>query len=117
MVGARGRRDIQATRPDRTHLVAFGRLGTLLIRIVGGLPHGNPSRPTPLRGAARSGRRVPHRGFAMNSPSAIALTAFIAWALLLLVLMEIIRSQLVVRGKVPDRKSTRLNSSHHSISY
>ena len=37
----------------------------------------------------------------MISPSSIALTGFIAWALLLLVLMEIIRSQLVLRGKVP----------------
>lgn len=34
------------------------------------------------------------------SSSAIALTGFITWALLLLVLMEIIRSQLVLRGKV-----------------
>jgi uncharacterized MAPEG superfamily protein len=34
------------------------------------------------------------------SPSAIALTGFISWALLLLVLMEAIRSQLVLRGKV-----------------
>lgn len=36
----------------------------------------------------------------MSSPSAIALTGFISWALLLLVLMEVIRSQLVLRGKV-----------------
>lgn len=36
----------------------------------------------------------------MMSASAIALTGFIAWALLLLVLMEAIRSQLVLRGKV-----------------
>ena len=36
----------------------------------------------------------------MMSPSAIALTGFISWALLLLVLMEVIRSQLVLRGKV-----------------
>ena len=36
----------------------------------------------------------------MTSPSSIALTGFIAWALLLLLLMEIIRSQLVLRGKV-----------------
>lgn len=46
----------------------------------------------------------------MNSPSAIALTAFIAWALLLLVLMEIIRSQLVVRGKVPANGFTPDNA-------
>lgn len=39
----------------------------------------------------------------MTSSSAIALTGFIAWALLLLVLMEVIRTQLVLRGKVsPD---------------
>lgn len=37
----------------------------------------------------------------MISASAIALTGFIAWALLLLVLMEVIRSQLVLRRKVP----------------
>ena len=36
----------------------------------------------------------------MSSPSVIALTAFIAWTLLLLTLMEVIRSQLVLRGKV-----------------
>jgi len=36
----------------------------------------------------------------MSSPSAIALTGFIAWALLLLVLMEIIRPALVASGKV-----------------
>lgn len=37
----------------------------------------------------------------MSSPSAVVLTAFIAWTLLLLALMEVIRSQLVLRGKVP----------------
>lgn len=37
----------------------------------------------------------------MISPSSIALTGFIAWTLLLLVLMEVIRTQLVLRGKVP----------------
>ena len=36
----------------------------------------------------------------MSSPSAIALTGFISWVLLLLLLMEGIRSQLVLRGKV-----------------
>ena len=36
----------------------------------------------------------------MTTPSSIALTGFIAWALLLLVLMEVIRSRLVLRGKV-----------------
>lgn len=34
------------------------------------------------------------------SPSALALTGFISWTLSLLVLMEIIRSQLVLRGRV-----------------
>ena len=37
----------------------------------------------------------------MISPSSLALTGFIAWSLLLLVLMEVIRSQLVLRRKVP----------------
>lgn len=36
----------------------------------------------------------------MSSPSAIALVAFIAWTLLLLTLMETVRSQLVLRRKV-----------------
>jgi uncharacterized MAPEG superfamily protein len=36
----------------------------------------------------------------MPSATVITLTAFITWALLLLVLMEVIRSQLVLRGKV-----------------
>jgi uncharacterized MAPEG superfamily protein len=37
----------------------------------------------------------------MLSPTFFALTGFIAWALLLLVLMELIRSLLVMRGQVP----------------
>ena len=37
----------------------------------------------------------------MISPSSLALTGFITWALLLLVLMEVLRSQLVLRRKVP----------------
>ena len=37
----------------------------------------------------------------MITPSAIALAGFITWALLLLVLMEAIRSWLVLTGKVP----------------
>src|SRR5689334_19292855 len=37
----------------------------------------------------------------MSSPTIVALTGFITWALLLLVLMEIIRSQLVLSGRVP----------------
>lgn len=36
----------------------------------------------------------------MTSPSSIALAGFISWALLLLVVMEAMRSQLVLRGKV-----------------
>lgn len=47
----------------------------------------------------------------MISPSSIALTGFIAWALLLLVLMEIIRSQLVLRGKVPANGFTPDNAT------
>ena len=35
----------------------------------------------------------------MHSPSAIALTGFIAWTLILLVLMELLRTRLVVLGK------------------
>jgi len=47
----------------------------------------------------------------MTSPSAIALTGFIAWTLLLLVLMEAIRSQLVLRGKVPANGFTPDNAN------
>ena len=36
----------------------------------------------------------------MNSPTLVALTAFIAWALVLLVLMEAIRSKMVVAREV-----------------
>ena len=36
----------------------------------------------------------------MVTPSAVALTGFIGWTLLLLVLMEALRSRLVVRGEV-----------------
>jgi uncharacterized MAPEG superfamily protein len=36
----------------------------------------------------------------MISPSSIALAGFIGWALLLLVVMEAVRSQLVLRGRV-----------------
>lgn len=46
----------------------------------------------------------------MTSASAIALTGFIAWALLLLVLMEVIRSQLVLRGKVAANAFTPDNA-------
>lgn len=46
----------------------------------------------------------------MISPSTIALTGFITWALLLLVLMEGIRSQLVLRGKVRANGFTPDNS-------
>jgi len=37
----------------------------------------------------------------MTSPSSVAFIGFILWTLLLLALMELIRSQLVLRGKVP----------------
>ena len=46
----------------------------------------------------------------MTSPSVFALTGFIAWALLLLVLMEVIRSQLVLRGKWPANGFTPDNA-------
>ena len=46
----------------------------------------------------------------MISSTALTLTAFIAWALLLLVLMAIMRSQLVLRGKVPANGFTPDNA-------
>lgn len=46
----------------------------------------------------------------MISPSSMALAGFITWALLLLVLMEIIRSQLVLRGKVAANGFTPENA-------
>jgi uncharacterized MAPEG superfamily protein len=47
----------------------------------------------------------------MSLPSVIALTAFIAWTLLLLTLMEVIRSQLVLCGKVPANGFTPDNAN------
>jgi len=47
----------------------------------------------------------------MTSSSSIALTGFIIWALLLLVLMEVIRAQLVLRGKVPANGFTPDNAA------
>lgn len=47
----------------------------------------------------------------MHSATSIALTGFIAWALLLLVLMEAIRTQLVLSGKVPANGFTPDNAS------
>jgi len=47
----------------------------------------------------------------MITHSTIALTAFIAWTLLLLVLMELIRTQLVLRGKVPANGFTPDNAN------
>lgn len=47
----------------------------------------------------------------MSSPSAIALVAFIAWTLLLLTLMEVIRTQLVLRRKVPANGFTPDNAN------
>lgn len=47
----------------------------------------------------------------MTSPSTIALTGFIAWTLLLLTLMEVVRSQLVLRGKVPANGFTPDNAN------
>lgn len=46
----------------------------------------------------------------MNSATTITLTTFITWALLLLVLMEAIRAQLVLRGKVPANGFTPDNT-------
>lgn len=46
----------------------------------------------------------------MMTPSVIALTGFIAWALLLLVLMEVIRTQLVLRGKAAANSFTPDNA-------
>ena len=47
----------------------------------------------------------------MISPCSIELTGFITWALLLLVLMVVIRSQLVLRGKVPANGFTPDNAT------
>ena len=47
----------------------------------------------------------------MITPSVIALTGFIAWALLLLVLMEAIRSWLVLSGKVAANGFTPDNAN------
>ncbi|MFM7010575.1 MAG: MAPEG family protein [Betaproteobacteria bacterium] len=46
----------------------------------------------------------------MPSSTSLALIGFITWALLLLMLMEIIRSQLVLRGKVPANGFTPDNA-------
>lgn len=46
----------------------------------------------------------------MGTPSAIALTGFVTWTLLLLVLMELVRTQLVLRGKVPANGFTPDNA-------
>ena len=46
----------------------------------------------------------------MTTASSFALTGFIAWALLLLVLMEVIRAQLVLRRKVPANGFTPDNA-------
>ena len=45
------------------------------------------------------------------SNTALALTGFIAWALLLLVLMEAIRSKMVLTGEVPASGFDPLNST------
>jgi uncharacterized MAPEG superfamily protein len=46
----------------------------------------------------------------MSSPSAFALTGFIAWTLLLLALMEGIRTRLVLGGRVPANGFTPDNA-------
>lgn len=40
----------------------------------------------------------------MDAPSALALTGLLAWTLLLLVLMELLRSRLVLSGRVPSNQ-------------
>jgi uncharacterized MAPEG superfamily protein len=47
----------------------------------------------------------------MLSPTAVALTGFIAWALALLVLMEAIRTKMVLTGEVPANGFDPGNSS------
>lgn len=47
----------------------------------------------------------------MISPTAIALTAFISWALLLLVIMEAIRTKLVLTGTVAANEFTTDNAN------
>jgi uncharacterized MAPEG superfamily protein len=46
----------------------------------------------------------------MTSPTALALTGFIAWSLALLVLMEVLRSRLVMSGRVPANGFTPDNA-------
>lgn len=45
------------------------------------------------------------------NPSALALSLFIAWALALLVLMEVLRSHLVLTGRVPSNGFTPDNAN------
>ena len=45
------------------------------------------------------------------STSATALTLFISWTLLLLVLMEVVRSYLVLTGRIPSNQFTPDNSN------
>jgi uncharacterized MAPEG superfamily protein len=47
----------------------------------------------------------------MSNPTALALTGFIAWALLLLVLMELIRVQLVAAKQISSNEFTPDNAS------
>lgn len=47
----------------------------------------------------------------MNSPSLWVLTALIAWALALLMLMEVLRSRLVLLGRVPSNAFTPDNAN------
>jgi len=46
----------------------------------------------------------------MTSISALALTAFIGWALALLILMELLRTQLVLSGRVASNRFTPDNA-------
>ena len=47
----------------------------------------------------------------MNSPTAVALTAFIAWTLVLLVLMEAVRSKMVLAKEIPANGFTPDNAN------
>ena len=49
----------------------------------------------------------------MSSPSALALTGFIAWTLLVVVLMEVLRARLVLAGRVA---ATDIRPDHAGLS-
>lgn len=47
----------------------------------------------------------------MPTPSAVALTGFIAWTLCLLIVMEVLRARLVLRGRIPANEFRPDNSN------